>query len=183
MDRAERAAILATRLPTPLGEVVAGATDEGICLLEFAGRESLGARLARVEERLGALVSGAHRHTRKLELELGEYFAGHRKEFSVPVVLTGTGFQERIWRALQEIPYGSTVSYAELAQRTGAGEGVRAVGRANGENRIAIVVPCHRVIRSDGSLGGYSGGLDRKRRLLDLEAGAFQPTLFGGRGR
>ena len=181
MGRAERAAIVATRLPTPLGEVVAGATDEGICLLEFAGRESLSARLARVEERLGALVPGEHRHTRRLLLELGEYFAGNRREFSVPLVLAGTGFQERVWRALQAVPYGTTISYGELARRAGAGGGVRAVGRANGENRIAIVVPCHRVIRSDGSLGGYSGGLDRKRRLLDLEAGALQPTLFGGR--
>ncbi len=177
----ERAAIVATRLPTPLGEMVAGATDEGICLLEFAGRESLSVRLAQVEERLGALVSGEHRHTRALKLELGEYFAGNRREFSVPLVLAGTGFQERVWGALQSVPYGATISYAELARQAGAGGGVRAVGRANGENRIAIVVPCHRVIRSDGSLGGYSGGLGRKRRLLDLEAGALQPTLFGGR--
>lgn len=157
--------------------MVAGAADGGVCVLEFAGRRRLTAQLARLEELAGPLVPGPHPHTRTLERELGEYFAGERKEFTVPVVLAGTPFQEQVWRALREIPYGTTISYAELARRVGSAQGVRAVGRANGDNRIAIVVPCHRVIRTGGDLGGYGGGLARKRWLLDLEAGALQ--LFG----
>ena len=171
--------VFTTRLQTPLGEMVAGATDAGVCLLEFAGRKTLKAQLARLEGLAGPLAPGPHPHTVALERELAEYFAGTRREFSVPVVLQGTDFQERVWRALREIPYGTTISYAKLAQRTGSEFAVRAVGGANGDNRIAIVVPCHRVVRADGNLGGYSGGLDRKRRLLDLEAGALQ--LFGSR--
>ena len=174
-----RVRVLTTRLQTPLGEMVAGATDAGVCLLEFAGRRRLTAQLARLEELAGPMVPGPHPHTRTLERELGEYFAGERKEFAAPVVLAGTTFQERVWHALREIPYGTTISYAELARRTGSELGVRAVGRANGDNRIAIVVPCHRVVRADGNLGGYSGGLDRKRRLLDLEAGALQLFASG----
>ncbi len=172
-----RARVLTTRLQTPLGEMVAGAADGGVCLLEFAGRKGLDAQLTRLEGLVGPLVPGPHPHTRTLDRELCEYFAGERKEFTVPVVLAGTTFQERVWRALREIPYGTTINYAELARRVGSAQGVRAVGRANGDNRIAIVVPCHRVIRTGGDLGGYGGGLARKRRLLDLEAGALQ--LFG----
>ena len=170
--------VLTTRLQTPLGEMVAGATDAGVCLLEFAGRKTLDAQLARLEALAGPLVPGPHPHTQALEGELAEYFAGDRKEFSVPVVLSGTDFQERVWRALREIPYGTTISYGELARRVGSRRGVRAVGRANGDNRIAIVVPCHRVVRTGGDLGGYGGGLARKRRLLDLEAGALQTALW-----
>ena len=96
----------------------------------------------------------------------------------MPVVLKGTDFQERVWRALRGIPYGATISYAELARRADCEGGVRAVGSANGANRIAIVVPCHRVIRTGGDLGGYGGGLHRKRRLLDLEAGTPQRGLW-----
>ncbi len=172
------ARISTTRLQTPLGEMVAGATDAGVCLLEFAGRKTLPRQLERLQEMKGPMAPGPHPHTRALEQELGEYFAGERRGFSVPVVLAGTGFQERVWRALLEIPYGTTISYAELARRVGSGGAVRAVGRANGDNRIAIVVPCHRVIRTGGDLGGYGGGLARKRRLLDLEAGALQQTLW-----
>lgn len=172
------ARVFVTRLQTPLGEMVAGATDAGVCALEFAGPGSGRGGVAGIEERVGTTVPRPHPHTRALELELGEYFAGGRRAFSVPVVLAGTPFQERTWHALREIPYGTTISYAELARRVGVQGGMRAVGRANGENRIAIVVPCHRVVRADGHPGGYSGGLDRKRQLLDLEAGAVQASLL-----
>ena len=173
-----RAQVLTRRLQTPLGEMVAGATDAGVCLLEFAGQKMLQIQLARMEEQVGTSVPGEHFHTRALEAELREYFSGERREFAVPLVLSGTAFQKRVWRVLQDIPYGTTISYAELARRAGSERGVRAVGRANGANRIAIVVPCHRVIRANGDLGGYSGGLSGKRRLLDLEAGALQRTLL-----
>ena len=109
--------------------------------------------------------------------ELGEYFAGERTRFDVPLVLRGSPFQVRVWRALQEIPYGRTASYGELARRVGRPSGARAVGLANGRNPIAVIVPCHRVIGADGSLTGYGGGLERKRRLLELEADVVAPRL------
>jgi methylated-DNA-[protein]-cysteine S-methyltransferase len=102
--------------------------------------------------------------------QLAAYFAGQLTEFDLPLAPAGTPFQRRVWAALQTIPYGQTWSYAQLAGKIGQSTAVRAVGLANGRNPIALVIPCHRVIGSDGSLTGYGGGLDRKRFLLDLEA-------------
>ena len=168
-----------THLETPLGTMVAGATDQGVCLLEFADRPMLPTQLKRVEARLGSKPTpGDHRYLRTLEEQLADYFAGERKDFDIPLVLAGTDFQERVWRCLLEVPYGRTISYDELARRAGSPGGSRAAGGANGDNRIAIVVPCHRVIRANGDLGGYGGGIRRKQRLLDLEAGEVQGVLF-----
>jgi methylated-DNA-[protein]-cysteine S-methyltransferase len=107
--------------------------------------------------------------------QLEEYLSGARRGFELDVELAGTPFQRRVWRALQDIPYGETISYGELAQRIDNPAAVRAVGLANGRNPVSIVVPCHRVIGADGSLTGYGGGIERKRYLLELEQGA---TLF-----
>ena len=109
--------------------------------------------------------------------QLAEYFAGRRSSFEVPLAMTGTAFERRVWSALREIPYGESISYGELARRIGKPTGARAVGLANGRNPISVIVPCHRVIGADGSLTGYGGGVERKRFLLDLEAGAL--TLSG----
>ena len=158
--------------------MVAGAAGDGIRLLEFADRPLLPTQLERIEERVGPPTSGGHPHLDRLKAQLEEYFAGSRQDFDLPLVLAGTGFQERVWSRLLEIPYGQTVSYEELARRAGSPGGSRAVGRANGDNRIAIVVPCHRVIRANGDPGGYGGGLIRKRRLLDLEAGGLQGSFL-----
>jgi methylated-DNA-[protein]-cysteine S-methyltransferase len=111
--------------------------------------------------------------------QLDAYFAGDLKEFDVRMRLAGTPFQRRVWDALLQIPYGETMSYGELAARIGQPNASRAEGLANGRNPIAIIVPCHRVIGASGSLTGYGGGLDRKRRLLDLEAGARGLLAFG----
>lgn len=171
--------VTTTRLNTPLGAMVAGAIDEGICLLEFADRPMLPTQLKRIEARLGGTPTpGNHPHLRTLKAQLAEFFDGTRRDFEIPLVLAGTDFQERIWRQLLAIPYGRTISYDELARRAGSPGGSRAAGAANGDNRIAVVVPCHRVIRANGHLGGYGGGLPRKRQLLDLEAGEAQGTLF-----
>lgn len=178
MDTARRTRVVTQRLDTPLGTMVAGATDEGVCLLEFGDRPLLPTQLERTGERVGPPTSGSHPHLDRLDAQLDEYFAGTRRAFDLPLVLAGTGFQERVWRRLLEIPYGRTISYDELARRAGSPGGSRAAGRANGDNRIAIVVPCHRVIRANGDLGGYGGGLSRKRRLLDLEAGGIQGSLL-----
>ena len=101
--------------------------------------------------------------------QLDEYFAGQRQEFDLPLALRGTVFQRRVWQALRDIPYGETTSYGHLASDIGQPTAARAVGLANGRNPVSIIVPCHRVVGSDGSLTGYGGGLDRKQRLLDLE--------------
>jgi methylated-DNA-[protein]-cysteine S-methyltransferase len=102
--------------------------------------------------------------------QLAEYFAGERQQFDVPIKLVGTPFQQRVWQELERIPFGTTITYAQLAQRVGKPTASRAVGNANGRNPVSIIVPCHRVIGADGSLTGYAGGLDRKRWLLDHEA-------------
>ena len=106
--------------------------------------------------------------------QLGEYFAGARRTFDVPLDLRGSEFQRAVWAAVLEIPYGETASYGEIARRVGRPGKARAVGRANGSNPIAVIVPCHRVIGADGTLTGYGGGLERKRLLLDLESGRAQ---------
>lgn len=113
----------------------------------------------------------ARRWLAELERQIGEYFAGTRREFDLPLDPAGTDFQKKAWRQLTTIPFGTTISYAEQAAALGSPRAVRAVASANARNPIAIVVPCHRVIGKDGSLTGYSGGLDRKRALLDLERG------------
>lgn len=108
--------------------------------------------------------------------ELGQYFASERMEFTVPVRMVGTPFQRQVWAKLLEIPYGQTRSYKWLAEQIGCLDGCRAVGQANGHNPVSIIVPCHRVVNADGKLGGYGGGLDRKRLLLGLENG--EKSLF-----
>jgi O-6-methylguanine DNA methyltransferase len=107
-----------------------------------------------------------------VELQLREYFGGQRHDFDLPLDLPGSPFQERVWGELQRIPYGETITYRDLARRVDASRGWRAVGRANGSNRLAVIVPCHRVVATGGGLGGYGGGLPAKRFLLDLEAAA-----------
>lgn len=173
----ERGPVSTRRLATPLGEIVAGATDAGLCLLEFAHRRSFAARIQRLARQVGAVTERPHPLLDTVENQLDDYFARRRRRFHLPLLLAGTPFQEKVWRALRAVPYGETISYAELAGRVGSPGGSRAVGRANGENPVAIVVPCHRVVRADGSLGGYSGGLDRKRRLLALESEWRQQRL------
>jgi AraC family transcriptional regulator of adaptative response/methylated-DNA-[protein]-cysteine methyltransferase len=152
--------------------MVAAAVDEGVCLLEFTEPARLEAQVEAVRRRLGRdVVVGEHPHLVRLAAELRAYFAGELRAFTVPLVSPGTPFEERVWDALRTIPYGQTRSYVALADRLGVPDGQRAVGRANGLNPIAIVTPCHRVVNKDGRLGGYGGGLWRKRWLLDLEQG------------
>lgn len=157
---------------TPLGPMLAGAMEEGICLLEFTDRRMLAMQLGRLERKLDCVfMPGRTPAGAQLERELAEYFEGTRKAFDVPLVVPGSEFQRRAWDALREIPYGETRSYADQAGAIGAPTAVRAVARANGDNRIAIIIPCHRVIGSDGSLTGYGGGIWRKQYLLDHERG------------
>jgi len=164
--------IATTRILTPLGPLLAGASAEGICLLEFVDRRMLETQLQRLNKLFKAeCVPGFSEHFDNLSVQLAEYFSGKRKEFDIPLVLSGTPFQQRVWAGLRKIPYGSTRSYKEQAEAIGLPSAVRAVAKANGDNRIAIIVPCHRVIGADGELVGYGGGLWRKRFLLALESG------------
>jgi AraC family transcriptional regulator of adaptative response/methylated-DNA-[protein]-cysteine methyltransferase len=169
-------------LRSPLGPLVAGATNDGVCLLEFTDRRMLETQFRTIQRLFAApLVPGTNEHLRRLEYELAEYFAGARREFSVPLEYPGTEFQRRVWDELLQIPYGETRSYEQLARSVGNPRAVRAVGRANGLNRIAIVIPCHRVVNKSGQLGGYGGGLRRKEWLLDLERSDSASTE-GGHG-
>jgi AraC family transcriptional regulator of adaptative response/methylated-DNA-[protein]-cysteine methyltransferase len=166
----ERPCAFLAWLRSPLGPLVAGATPDGVCLLEFTDRRMLETQLATVRRWFaGPLLPGRNEHLEKLRDELASYFAGTLHSFSVPVVYPGTPFQQRVWQKLLAIPYGQTWSYEALAAAIGQPKAVRAVGRANGQNRIAIVVPCHRVVNKNGELGGYGGGLRRKQFLLGLE--------------
>jgi AraC family transcriptional regulator of adaptative response/methylated-DNA-[protein]-cysteine methyltransferase len=159
-----------TWIDTRLGPIVAGATEEAICLLEFTDRRMLETQLEVLKRRLQLpLLPGESPLFDRLRTELGEYFAGERRTFDLPLTYPGTEFQRRVWEALLRIPYGETRCYADLAREMGNQDAARAVGRANGLNRIAILIPCHRVIDADGGLGGYGGGLWRKLRLLELE--------------
>ncbi|HEX6940293.1 MAG TPA: methylated-DNA--[protein]-cysteine S-methyltransferase, partial [Longimicrobiales bacterium] len=162
--------VLLTRVLTPLGPMLLGANETGVCLLEFTDRRMLETQLRRLARRLDCVfVPGTNDFGRRLEAELEAYFAGELRTFETPLDTSGTEFQRRVWDALRAIPYGETRSYADQARTIGQPDAVRAVARANGDNRIAIVIPCHRVIGKDGALTGYGGGLWRKRYLLELE--------------
>lgn len=170
-----------TKFTSPVGPLFLAASNQGLVALEF-DRRYPGQQTIRPNPRdLRSESKSLRFEESKQELshyvrELEEYFAARRREFSFPLDLRGTDFQLACWRALIKIPYGETRSYADIARAVGRPQGFRAVGMANNRNPIAIVVPCHRVIASDGTLCGYGGGLDVKRKLLELE-GALSGML------
>lgn len=160
-----------TRITTPLGPMLTIATEDGICLLEFTDRRMLETELRQLQTKYKApVLPGKSKYFELVENQLAEYFDGKRKTFDFPLVMPGTSFQQSVWKVLQEIPYGTTRSYKQQAIAVGNPNAVRAVAKANGYNRICIVIPCHRVIGDDGHLTGYGGGLWRKKWLLDHEA-------------
>ncbi|HMC67489.1 MAG TPA: methylated-DNA--[protein]-cysteine S-methyltransferase [Gemmataceae bacterium] len=162
--------IVTTWIESPVGPLLAGATEEGICLLEFTDRRALETQFAALRKSCRRpIVPGSNEHLAQLKGELKCYFAGELRKFRVPLVYRGTPFQQAVWEQLRQIPYGETRSYEAIAREVGFPNAQRAVGRANGQNRIAIVIPCHRVVNKDGRLGGYGGGLWRKQLLLALE--------------
>lgn len=174
--------ITITQLQSPLGTLVAGATDQGICLLEFADKHRLEEQCRRLRRHFDAApVQGTHPLLTRLREELDSYFARELRNFTVPIEAPGTAFQREIWDYLARIPYGETRSYNGVARDIGRAGAQRAVGRANGDNRLAIVIPCHRVVRADGSLSGYGGGLHRKRWLLELEGAGSREQGEGSR--
>ncbi len=171
-NAARTGAIWISRIATPLGPMLAGAYGEALCLLEFADRCALETEIGNLERLLKAPARPGRVPLHEIvERRLAEYFAGERREFDVPLLTPGTDFQQAVWSSLRNIPYGRTVHYGGQAVTLGRPQAVRAVARANGQNRISIIIPCHRVIGAGGELVGYGGGLPRKRALLDLEAG------------
>lgn len=158
------------RIETPLGTMIACANAEGICMLEFSDRKALPTELKDISKHFNAnIIQGENPHFRTLERELTEYFEGKRLEFTVPLSPVGTDFQKKVWEILRAIPYGTTRSYQQQADILGNPKAVRAVANANGLNKISIIIPCHRVIGTNGTLTGYGGGIWRKQKLLELE--------------
>ncbi|HSJ08170.1 MAG TPA: methylated-DNA--[protein]-cysteine S-methyltransferase [Longimicrobiales bacterium] len=161
-----------SRVETPVGAMVVGATGDGVCMLEFADRSApqQEARASRLATRFRwVFAQGVNDVSRAMAAELEAYFAGRLREFTTPVSPTGTPFQQRVWASLRRIRFGETRSYTAQAELAGVPAAVRAVARANGQNRIAIAIPCHRVVGADGSLTGYGGGVWRKEWLLRHE--------------
>ena len=163
-------------MTTSIGRLSVAASPRGLRRIDFAGR-------ANGSKASGARTPGpgkeARRHLAAALRQLRDYFAGQRSTFDLPLDLAGTAYQQRVWRALQRVPFGRTLSYGDLAARLGAPGGARAVGRACATNPVPVVVPCHRVVGGDGSLHGYGGGLWRKQRLLELERGKAPQSAEG----
>jgi AraC family transcriptional regulator of adaptative response/methylated-DNA-[protein]-cysteine methyltransferase len=173
----DKGLLVASWIETPLGPMLAIAGDAGLELLEFVDRRALETELRELARKWQrAIVPGDHPVLRRTESQLREYFAGDRRTFELPLNLQGTPFQIAAWKALCAIPYGETRSYADMARAVGSAGAVRAIGRANGQNRLCLVVPCHRVIQADGSLCGYGGGRWRKQWLLDHERNCRLPA-------
>jgi len=166
--------IMTSLYESPMGAIIIASSSKGICLAEFSDRRMLEYQLKVLKKYFGGpLIPGKNKFLIQAEKELKEYFEGSLKKFSVPLIFPGTEFQQKVWNELTKIPYGKTISYEELAGRVGIRKASRAVGMANGMNRIGIIIPCHRVVNKNGKLGGYGGGLWRKKKLLELE-GAYQ---------
>lgn len=162
--------ITTSHIETPLGPMIVGVIDDTICLLEFTDRKALESEITMLQKTLSAqMMSGIHPLFKTVQIQMKEYFEGKRKTFDLPQLHIGTEFERAIWKQLEGIPYGQTRSYLQVAQAAGVPRAVRAAACAIGMNKICIVIPCHRVIGSNGKLTGYSAGLARKMWLLELE--------------
>ena len=150
-------------IKTPLGDLMLVANPSELIGLYFVGCDHIPAASKRWTR------NAHHPVLQQAAKQLREYFAGKRESFSLPLRLSGTNFQERVWREIALIPYGKTISYSTLAKRAGAPRAIRAAGTNTGRNPVAIIIPCHRVVAKNGGLGGFAGGLERKRYLLELE--------------
>jgi AraC family transcriptional regulator of adaptative response/methylated-DNA-[protein]-cysteine methyltransferase len=158
-------------LATPLGPMITIADDQALYLLEFIDKPDLTLEILKLVKKTNACLSeGSSAPLKLIEQELKKYFAGELKQFKTPLNYIGTPFQKRVWQALLTIPYGKTCSYADIAKVIGKPTAFRAVANANGANQLAIIIPCHRVIQTNGDLGGYSGGVNRKQWMIQHEA-------------
>lgn len=157
-------------LDTQLGRMIAIASDLALYLLEFVERRGLDREIERLKKNTNSvIIPGRTAPINSIEKELAAYFDGQLTEFRTPLCLLGSPFQKQVWTALKQIPFGTTRAYLDIAKLIDNPSACRAVARANSANQLAIIIPCHRVINSNGNLGGYAGGLMRKQSLLDLE--------------
>jgi len=174
--------ILIQNFTTPVGELILGAYRGELCLADWRYRSMRDKIDARMKAELQAeFVEGSDPVLENAARQLDEYFEGTRKIFDLPLRFCGSDFQKKVWKQLLEIPFGQTESYLDLSRKIGDEKAIRAVASANGANAISIMVPCHRVVGSDGSLTGYAGGISAKRKLLQHEGAqlpSVQPTLF-----
>ncbi|MDQ3021978.1 MAG: methylated-DNA--[protein]-cysteine S-methyltransferase [Bacteroidota bacterium] len=174
-DSVENNCLTFTRFTTPLGPMMAVASEDGICMFDFTDRRMLETELTQIQKHFkSSILPGKSKYFEPLKKQIDEYFAGTRKTFDIPLVTPGTKFQNEVWKVLQTIPYAQTRSYKAQAIILGNVKAVRAVANANGDNRISIIIPCHRVIGEDGKLVGYGGGLWRKQWLLNHEKSNLQ---------
>ena len=163
---------------SPHGELILGSYNDQLCLCDWRYRKSRELIDRRIQTALKAsFVEAGSKVNEKCKDQLEQYFSGERKEFDLSILLVGSDFQKRVWNLLLEIPYGKTLSYLSLSRRLGDEKAIRAVARANGDNAFSIIVPCHRILGSDGSLTGYAGGLRTKQKLLQLESASLQQEL------
>ena len=164
-------------MSTPLGPVRLMVADEGLCLLRFLDADDPGLDREALSVATGRRVTeGGHPLLGRVHAQLEEYFEGRRHAFDLPLLLPGTDFERRVWDVLRQIPLGTTRSYAWVAGQAGCPGGARAAGGANGRNRVALVIPCHRVVPAHGGVGGFSAGVWRKRWLLEMEATGRPPS-------
>ena len=174
--------ILINRLTSPLGPMFICATDKGICLLEFTDRKMLETEFRDLQKLLKAeILIGENEHIKQAKQEINEYFKGERKVFEVPLDTPGTEFQNEVWASLKQIPFGETSSYQVEAEKLNKPKAARAFARANGANRLSIIVPCHRIIGKDGNLTGYGGGIERKKWLIDFEKSTPPPNSYNSK--
>ncbi len=160
----------ASWIDTPLGPMIAIADEHALYLLEFVDRKGLEREIERLRKKTrSAILPGETNPIHSIKSELEQYFTGVLKKFKTSLFLLGSPFQQRVWEELVKIPYGSTISYLDLANAIGKPTAFRAVAQANGANQLALIIPCHRVINSSGELGGYGGGVTRKKWLIELE--------------
>lgn len=170
--------ILTKQLTTPVGVLILGSFQEQLCLADWSYRKMR----QTIDQRLSSGLQADYKEGNspvldEAEKQLLQYFNKERQKFELPLLMVGTAFQKRVWNALLKIPYGATRTYLELSQNLGDEKAIRAVAAANGANALSIVVPCHRIIGSDGKLTGYAGGLQAKKKLLELEGGITNSQL------
>ncbi len=170
-QNAAKNTIVLTKINTPFGDLLAGASSQGICLLEFTDTQRLATQIPRMKQRFAChVINGNSSFFAQLDAGLKAYFAGTQHDFNdIPLDIKGTDFQIQVWDALRAIPYGETRSYQQQAEAINNPKAVRAVANANRNNRISILIPCHRVIGKNGTMTGYGGGIWRKEYLLKLE--------------